>query len=187
VSAALIFFIQRGYYTLLTGQYQTADVTIAQRVFEARAVIEQLDATDLGMLFGLGPGATVDLSASPDAGTLAASGRDLLAVDDVHLLSAYLLLKLGAFGIVWSLLLFGAAWKAALPAFGPSSADTTWRLLLLLYVVAGAVNALPAATNLFVNPLVPIFLGALWALRDRDRRQTGVSTVNSAAVLRPVG
>ncbi len=176
VSAALFLFIQRGYYTLLTGQYFSTDVTISQRVFEARTVLDQLGTTTWGQLFGLGPGATVDLVASPDAGTLASSGRDLLAVDDVHLLSAYLLLKLGAFGIIWSLLLFSAAWRAALPAFGPSSAETTWRIILVLFVAAGAVNALPAATNLLANPLVPIFLGVLWAARDHDRNQVAPST-----------
>jgi hypothetical protein len=186
VSAALFLFIQRGYYTLLTGQYFSTDVTIDQRVFEARTVLDLLSTTTWGQLMGFGPGATVDLTAAPDAGTLAASGRDLLAVDDVHLLSAYLLLKLGAFGIIWSLLLFRTAWKAALPAFGPSSTETTWRMILVLYVAAGAVNALPAATNLLANPLVPILLGVLWAARDHDGKEAAALTRKPAAILRPV-
>jgi hypothetical protein len=185
VSAALFLFVQGGYYTVLTGQYVSTDVTIDQRVFEARAVLERLGTTTWGQLFGLGPGATVDLAAAPDARTLAASGRDLLAVDDVHLLSAYLLLKLGAFGIVWSLVVFSAVWKAALPAFGASTAETTWRIVLVLYVAAGAVNALPAATNLFANPLVPMFLGVLWAARVRDRREAVASIARPAAILQP--
>jgi hypothetical protein len=178
-------FIQRGYYTLLTGQYSSNDVTIAQRAFEARTVLERLGTTTWGQLFGLGPGATVDLAAAPDANTLAASGRDLLAVDDVHLLSAYLLLKLGAIGIVWSLLVFSAIWKAALPTFGTSTAETTWRIVLVLYLAGGAVNALPAATNLFANPLVPIFLGVLWAARVRDRSEAVASVAKPPAILQP--
>jgi hypothetical protein len=187
VSAALFLFVQRGYFTLLTGQYSSTDVTIAQRAFEARTVLEQLETTTWGQLFGLGPGATVDLAAAPDASTLAASGRDLLAVDDVHLLSAYLLLKLGAFGIVWSLLVFSAAWKAALPAFGASTGETTWRIVLVLYLAAGTVNALPAATNLFANPLVPILLGVLWAARAGDRSEALAPTATPPAIRQPVG
>jgi hypothetical protein len=178
--------IQRGYYNLLTGEYFSTDVTIDQRAFEARTVLDLLSTTAWGQLLGFGPGATVDLTAAPDAGTLAASGRDLLAVDDVHLLSAYLLLKPRAFGIIWSLLLFRAAWKAAPPAYGPSSAETTWRIILVLYVAAGAVNALPVATNLLANPLVPILLGVFWAARDHDCKEAAAITRKPAAILRPV-
>jgi hypothetical protein len=73
--------IQRGYYNLLTGEYFSTDVTIDQRAFEARTVLDLLSTTAWGQLLGFGPGATVDLTAAPDAGTLAASGqcRDDLA------------------------------------------------------------------------------------------------------------
>jgi hypothetical protein len=66
--------------------------------------------------------------------------------------------------------LFIAMWKSALPCFGPNTPDTTWRLVLLMFVAAGAVNALPAATNLLVNPLVPLFVGVLWAARLRSEQ-----------------
>jgi hypothetical protein len=166
VAGGIWWFVKLNGVELLTGNLYSNDITILQRSFEAKVVLNDTSDHLWTILFGLGPGATVDLSASPDAGTLSSSGRNLLAVDDVHLLSAYLLLKLGALGIVWALLLFIAMWKSALPCFGPNTPDTTWRLVLLMFVAAGAVNALPAATNLLVNPLVPLFLGVLWAARS---------------------
>jgi len=170
VAGGIWWFVKRNGVQLLAGNLYSNDITILQRSFEAKVVLNDISDHLWTILFGLGPGATVDLSDSPDAGTLLSSGRNLLAVDDVHLLSAYLLLKLGALGIVWALLLFIAMWKSALPCFGPNTPDTTWRLVLLMFVAAGAVNALPAATNLLVNPLVPLFLGVLWAARLRSEQ-----------------
>jgi hypothetical protein len=167
IAVGIWWFVKLNGFQLLSGNLHSSDVTIYQRSFEAKVVLKDVSNHLWTIIFGLGPGARVDLSASPDASTLLSSGRDLLAVDDVHLLSAYLLLKLGALGIVWALLLFIAMWKAALPCFGPNTPDTTWRLVLLLFVAAGAINALPAATNLLVNPLVPLFLGVLWSARSR--------------------
>src|SRR3954468_21057433 len=143
---------------LLTGQWQGFDdVTLAHRGYETHQVLDLLLHSPVSWLVGLGPAATVDLTASPDAGTLAASGRVLSTVDDVHLLSSYLLLKLGLAGLVWAVLLGAALVRLVSSLVRDHGA--WWDRAVLMFVVAGVVSSLPAATNLFTNPLVFLLLG----------------------------
>lgn len=168
--AVTYLFFTHGGPQLLSGHYQSTDVTIAQRSYEAAQVDAGWQDNVFTLLVGHGPGATVDLASSPDAGTLLSSGRNLHAVDDVHLLTAYLVLKVGLVGLAWLLLLVVAVWKVTVSCVRSNDPGQGWRLFMLLFVIAGVVNAFPAATNLFVNPLVPLFLGVLWATRGATPR-----------------
>jgi hypothetical protein len=173
-SCAAVYLFQQGHgLELVSGQYVSDDVTLAHRSYEAGQVLHLIAAHPWGMFFGFGPGATVDLTNSPDAATLLSSGRDLTAVDDVHLMSGYLLLKMGALGLAWFCMLVGAMWRISLSCIRAKDDLTTFRAVLLVYVLAGVVLALPAATHLFTNPIVPLFLGVLWATTPgAGRRQT---------------
>ena len=95
----VVFSTQGG--TVLLQTYRGQDVTLSQRVFEGQQVLNEIPSAPVGNLFGRGLGATVDLSQSPDSRTLLSSGRDLMAVNDVHVLFYDWLMKRGYIGIVW--------------------------------------------------------------------------------------
>lgn len=151
-----------GIIALILGRSDLIDVTLAQRGYEAAKVLELLHESSWSTIFGLGPAGTVDLTFSPDASTLAAAGRYLPMVDDVHLLPAYLMLKLGLFGLVWLILLVIAVISVASKVLMRPRIQI-WEVAMLLCLLSGMATALPAATNLLANPLVPLFLGILWA------------------------
>jgi hypothetical protein len=166
--AGMIALFRSGLVDLLTGNWREfADVTLAHRGYESRAVLDLLQQSPLSVAFGLGPAATVDLTDSPDASTLAASGRVLSAVDDVHLLSSWLLLKLGVAGLAWAVVFAVAVVRLTVTIV--HRPDAQWDRALLMFVVAGAVSSLPAATNLFTNPLPALLIGVLMA-REAGRR-----------------
>jgi len=139
--------------------------------------LKSIGESPVAEAFGLGPGATLDLRGSPDAKTLLSSGRNLRRVDDVHMLSSYLLLKLGAIGVIWAGILAAALYRVTagvLVGRGRLEADrkrNPWSLSLLLFVLAGVAYSLPAATNLLANPLIPLLLGTLWASGSQVGRQ----------------
>jgi hypothetical protein len=165
---AAVALVRSGLIDLLTGNWQRfPDVTLAHRGYETQQVLDLLGQSPVSLLLGLGPAGTVDLSASPDAGTLAAAGRVLAAVDDVHLLSSWLLLKMGVGGLVWAVL-FGMA-VVRLTSSLLRSPEAHWDRALLMFVAAGVVSSLPAATNLFTNPLPMLAIGLLMA-RATQRR-----------------
>lgn len=154
-----------GVWTLMLGDGSgTTDVTLSHRAHEAASVGQLLEQNVASLLFGVGPSATVDLRGSPDASTLLASGRVLSAVDDVHFLTSWILLKFGLLGLIWLVFLVAALArevKAVLSEPKPDPFDG----FLLFFVAAGIVTALPAATHFFVNPLPSLFLGVLYARR----------------------
>lgn len=154
------WLLNSGALALVGGTLHSDDVTVAQRAYEAARVLELVKSSIFTLIFGGSPGATVDLTFSPDAPTLLASGRAIGAVDDVHLLPVYMLLKVGILGVLWLAAILLTTWQAYRRIiFGLCD---PWELSLLLYVVAGIAMAVPAATHLLVNPLVPLLLGILW-------------------------
>jgi hypothetical protein len=152
-----------GYLKIFFGYYAVEDVTLAQRGYETRQVWEDLTSSGaLDMLVGRGPASTVNLTWSPDAATLLAAGRDIASVDDTHLLTTWFLLKFGIIGIVVFALLLVTVGRLSLFALRqprPVAAD----LVPLIYVLSGIAFAVPAATNLFVEPATFLALGVLWA------------------------
>lgn len=164
--AALLAFLQvDGTISLMRGFYQDVDdVTLAQRGFESHAVFLATDGPTAEPLLGLGPGGTVDLLGCPDADTLVAAGRDLRAVDDVHLLTSWVMMKFGAVGWLWLALLLGSlistVWR-----FASYSRPAALEVIMAMCACCGVMSALPAATNFFSNPLMPLSLGVLWSLK----------------------
>jgi len=156
-----------GVTTYLSGDYTGDDVTLAQRAYETQQVLQVVQETPLGPLLGRGPAATVDLTDSPDRETLRDSGRDLLAVDDVHLVTSYVILKAGALGLLWWLWLLAVIVRSLWSTLLAAEVDV-WRTALLLFVTSGLVAGFPAGTETFSNPLVPLLLGVLWAERRAD-------------------
>lgn len=160
VAAAVAVAMNFQLISLMLGNSKFDDVTIAHRGYEAAQVIDLVRTDPLSVLVGAGPGATVNLENSPDAATLAAAGRNLAAVDDVHLLASYILLKLGLVGLCWfALLLLTIAkevWRVAV-------ADRLdwYNAFLVLLLVMGLASGLPAATNFLANPLPALALGML--------------------------
>jgi hypothetical protein len=157
-----VALVRSGLIDLLTGSWrQFTDVTLAHRGYETHQVLGLLDRSPLSALIGLGPAATVNLTDSPDAGTLAASGRVLSAVDDVHLLPSWLLLKLGVAGLLWGVVFAAAVIRLSVGLVHHPEAQ--WDRAMLMFVAAGAASSLPAATNLFTNPLPALLIGVLLA------------------------
>ncbi|BDB62338.1 hypothetical protein [Rhodococcus sp. RDE2] len=173
------WMLSDGTYRILFGAYRFEDVTIAQRGYETNRVLAVLDDSPLALLFGMGPGASVDLSMSPDRVTLLSSGRTLGAVDDVHLLTSYVLLKFGLFGLLWLGILL---WQVVKLCVEQVRDPDPWRVTLLLFVLSGTVAAIPAATYFFSNPLPALCLGILVATRATNpegRGHTATSRVES--------
>lgn len=154
-----------GVFMLMLGDGSMAeDVTLAHRAYEAHQV-GLLTGSDLAsLIFGLGPAATVDLSGSPDAVTLQSSGRILSAVDDVHFLTSWLVLKLGLLGLLWFAGLLIAICREAAHIFSKNR-PRLFESGLLLFIVAGLVHSFPAATYFFSNPLPALLLGILYSRR----------------------
>lgn len=156
-----------GVTAYLSGEYTGDDVTLAQRAYETQQVLHEVQETPLGPLIGRGPAATVDLTDSPDRETLRQSGRDLLRVDDVHLVTSYVILKAGALGLLWWLGLVLVIVRYLWSTLVAAEVDV-WRAALLLFVTSGLVAGFPAGTETFSNPLLPLLLGVLWAERRAD-------------------
>jgi len=138
------------------------DVTLTHRAYEAAQVFTLVAPDPLSIAFGVGPGATVDLRGSPDAGTLAASGRDLLMVDNVHFLTSWILMKFGVFGLIVLGLALWSAGRKILVLLRPRWPDPFLMAGGMLFV-SGIASAAPAATNFFTNPLLGIAFGVLSA------------------------
>lgn len=160
--------VHMGVLPLFFGDASFADVTLAQRGYEAATVNEAIFSTPVTTLFGMGPGGVVDLSNSPDAQTLLAAGRTLSAVDGVHLLSAWIMLKLGMLGLLAIGIVAVAVVQRSWAVLSAKRVDT-FDAVLLFYVLAGVAMAVPAATNLFANPLPFLFLAIITARHTANR------------------
>jgi hypothetical protein len=147
--------------SLVTAKYDGDDLSFAQRTYEARAVRRKVDDSAVRLAAGAGLGATVDLSRSPDAATLKAARGDAEAVNDVHLLPYDLLRRHGLLGVLW---LGGFLALCLFLVARARRTDEPWDVLLLLFLVVGTTDALPAASHLFANPLVGFSAGALVGL-----------------------
>jgi hypothetical protein len=171
VIGAVVAAAQNGLFQLLRGDASGVnDVTLSHRAYEAAAV-ERLLGNPVTFIFGQGPAATVDLTMSPDRGTLLASGRILAAVDDVHFVTSWMLLKFGILGLVWFVGFFIVALREARRVLQESRPDY-FDASLLFFLIAGVVTALPAATHLFANPL-PILCLSILVARSRQKQRGG--------------
>lgn len=157
------------------------DVTLTHRAYEAERVEKLVESNAWSSLFGMGPSATVDLSSSPDRVTLFVSGRDVTAVDDVHFLTSWVLLKFGLLGVIWLVVLAFAMLREGVHVLTPAR-PAVFDLFLLMFVFAGGISGLPGATNLFANPLAFLFLGILIA-RRRFRVSKKVSFMDPTSTL----
>lgn len=165
VAAFLVFLYFDGTLELMMGAFKgVEDVTLAQRGYETRVVLDQLSGNGVEPVLGLGPGSTVDLSRSPDSDTLTSAGRDLRRVDDVHLITSWLLMKFGLLGFLWLFVIL-AFIGSALWNLGREPHLRSIEVVMVMSLVGGLVAALPAATILFSNPLMPTALGVLWSLQ----------------------
>jgi hypothetical protein len=167
--------------SIVTAKYDGGDVTVQQRVYEARAVRDLLD--DPGsVLVGEGFGATVDLSQSPDAKTIGAYRADLDEVDDVHLLPYDILLKRGLLGLAWLAALVLAILALTWSAIGQARRGDTGLLSVAaaVCVAIGFVNAVPAASHLLANPLTALMLGLLVSYVARPAPATEPSPASPA-------
>jgi hypothetical protein len=164
--AGIYVLFSRGIFDLMLGDPAPGigDVTLTHRAYEAASVEKLINESFVSWLFGAGPAATVNLSGSPDVLTLLAAGRNITAVDDVHFLTSWILLKLGIFGLAW-LMFFGIVLCYELVRVLNMPRPRTFEITLLFFVIGGVVAALPAATNFFANPLIPLFFGILVAKR----------------------
>lgn len=174
VAAVVAAMINVGQFGYVFGEFGAFDdVTLAQRGYETFTVAQLIGASPVTLLLGAGPGGVVNLALSPDAATLFVAGRDLTAVDDVHLLTSHLLLKLGVAGLVWLAVLVvhmcRIAW-AVLREQRPEPFDVA----LLMFVVGGIAVGIPAANNFIANPLPVVFLGVLAArMASPQQRASG--------------
>lgn len=163
--AAAVLLILSGILPLLAGKTEGAgDITLSHRAYEASVVYEMVGESVVTTLFGLGPGATVDLGASPDAQTLLGAGRTITEVNDVHFLPSFAVLKLGLLGLFWVVVVVSVAAREVI-WLALNRESLTWERCLALFVAVGVVASLPAATNLFTNPTVAGLLGVLISRR----------------------
>lgn len=182
-AVVVVVFFQSALPSLMLGKIPEGltDVTLTHRAYEAAAVNDLVESNAVTVLLGLGPSATVNLVASPDAETLSGVGREMGAVDDVHFLASWVLMKLGALGLIW-LLMFYFAIFAQLARLFRQPRPNVFDSFLVMFVVAGAISGIPAATNLFANPLPALFLGILIA---RSRLTTEPMSVDRALAALP--
>jgi hypothetical protein len=170
---AVVVAGREGILHLLAGDSAgITDVTLTHRAYESAKVFELLQHDLVSALFGLGPAATVDLSWSPDARTLQSSGRLLGAVDDVHFLSSWMLLKFGILGLV-CLVVILTTFAASVGRIFSEREVTVFDAALILFVATGTVASLTAATYFFSNPLPSLLIGVLYA-RARFSRTTAL-------------
>jgi hypothetical protein len=150
---------------LMMGQLGlTDDVTLEHRAYEAAQVFRLVTADPVSLIFGLGPSATVNLTQSPDADTLLSSGRTLTAVDDVHFLTSWVLLKFGLLGLVWLVVVLIAFVVEGRHVMSRKRPDV-FSVAMLMFAAAGIAAALPAATFFFSSPLPALALGILRGTR----------------------
>jgi hypothetical protein len=168
----LVYVVNSGYWRLVVGDVEEDwDVTLLHRSYETSAVREAV-SHPVSMIFGLGPAATVDLSSSPDASTLIASGRDINAVDDVHILTSWLLLKFGLLGILWGAVMLVHLARVVLRILRHDhGASANFGFAVL--AVAVVALAFSAATNLFTNPFFAIGVGSI-ALANSTQSRSGM-------------
>lgn len=158
-------------FAYLVGDYAYQDVTLAQRGYETAQVLTLVAQSTERTLFGLGPGGVLNLTLSPDAVTLNAAGRDLSAVDDVHLLTTYFLMKFGLLGLFW---LVGLFWfvVALMNRMTKARSVSDFEVSLVLCLLAGIAAGIPAATNFLGNPL-PFLAAGILIARFPARREGG--------------
>lgn len=175
IGGAVALAIQTGVWRLLLGQGRPEwDVTLLHRAYEANAAF-QLIQDPVSLVIGAGAGSTVDLTNSPDAATLRASGRDLTAVNDVHLLTSWILMKFGVVGLIWLTIFLIAVVRSAIEALRTPK-RFSFDFVLVLFVVSAVVAALPAATYLFSNPMLAVCIGILVARQAKTNVRKGRST-----------
>lgn len=171
--SAVVLAPVREITSYLGSNYSGDDVTLLQRSYEARTVLNNIQENTLSLTLGLGPGGTLDLSNSPDSRTLSSAGRDLSAVDDVHLMTFWFLMKLGFVGLIAMVAIFIALFNESRIVLAEQKASPELTAILM-FVMAGVVDAIPAGAALFSNLLIPLLWGVLFAHRGStgaDRRQ----------------
>lgn len=164
IAFVLSYFLQSNLLQLLLGRTPDSitDITLVQRSFEAKVIFETLSKGILNFIFGLGPGAYIDLSGSPDYRTLASAGRNLLAVDDAHFLTSWILLKIGLLGLMIVGLFVIAAFFSSYKIFNRSPKVDPLDFLFTSICLTGIATSITAGTNFFTNPLLGFSLGIIW-------------------------
>ncbi len=140
---------------------QISEVSLLQRAWESRQVIDLMEGSLIQFLFGLGPGGYIDMSLAPDLRTLINSGRNLFQVDDPHFLSSWILLKLGLFGLILFISLFLMILRFVYSILTSNLALDPLDFLFILFAISGISISLTAGTNFFTNPLTGISFGVL--------------------------
>ena len=164
VIGILFYFVQSNLLQLLLGRTPDSivDITLIQRSFEAKVTFETLSENITNFIFGLGPGAYLDLSGSPDYRTLASAGRNLLTVDDAHFLTSWTLLKIGIFGLMIIGLFIIGSFMAAYKIFNSSPTVAPLDFLFTSTCLTGIATSLTAGTNFFTNPILGFSIGVIW-------------------------
>ena len=155
---------------VLTASYAGTDTDLRERPFEARQAQAAVNRSTATLMLGAGAGATLDLRAAPDPSVVLLR-RDAAAVPEIHLLVEEVLWKQGLLGVFWLLsfivvlmAVVSMAVEAAVQSGNPVF------LFLCLLALLGTLDALPAATHLYDNPLTPLALGGLVSLVANERQ-----------------
>jgi hypothetical protein len=161
--AILFFFLQSSLLQLLLGRTPNSvvDVTLVQRSFEAKLVMQTIGSDLKSLFFGLGPGGYLDMTWAPDYRTLASAGRDLHNVDDAHFLTSWILLKVGIFGLLSLGILVVSTLKAIAAIFHSAISIEPLDFLFASIFLTGLAISLTAGTNFFTNPLLGFSVGII--------------------------
>jgi hypothetical protein len=135
------------------GAYTGNDVSLTSRSFEYDVVASRVFENTLTALLGLGPGGVIP---GLQPGRIDA-GPDVLLRDDVHLITAYLLFKLGLLGLLWGLALLVINVRLVFQAARASRSI----LLLSLFPISSLVVTAGAATHLLRGVVAGLILGYL--------------------------
>ena len=159
---------------LLSGVGRIDDiVALKQRFYEGQLVMQAFSTDIVSTLFGMGFGATLDMSASADDSVKWAALSGAGNVHNIHFLPYSLLFRSGLLGSVFMavyvcvlLLLIWRAWK-----YGTKDPIS---IILLAYSSGALVNALPAA-NYFLTDFILGAALALASIRMKNERRAVVA------------
>lgn len=153
-------------------------VSLYERIYEAREVVHETFDSVPEILVGNGPGATLNLSEAPDQAVRKAALLGGGKVHNVHILPFAVLFRSGVIGLMnLGLLLFwlaDATWLCFASAGSKSSQGSdSMRIarIAICYLIAMFVYALPAASAFLDDPLTPALASlavvSLMSLRAR--------------------
>jgi hypothetical protein len=149
---------------ITTDTRETADVSDEHRIHEYDVTEDVLGDGYIDRIFGLGAGATVDLSGTPR--TSAAERDSLRSVNDLHLLTVDSMLKGGLIGVALTAVIVAMILGQSIAGLARRGLQPSGIRLFHLALLAGTIDGLIAANHFWAGSLLPVAFGVSSAQRS---------------------